>query len=89
MANTATKLKTTTAHFSAPPPVTDEVGRKPIRMLSKMEICDRANLTFPTIWEMIRDGKFPAGREVRGRTLWLESEFEDWCNNLPVRKYKA
>jgi predicted DNA-binding transcriptional regulator AlpA len=65
-----------------------EGGYKPARLISQMEVCDRAGKTYPTIWQWIRDGRFPAGREVGGRTMWLESEVDDWMNGLPVRKLK-
>ncbi len=37
-----------------------------------------------TIWRDVRAGRFPAPVKVgRNRIGWLESEIEDWQENLP------
>jgi predicted DNA-binding transcriptional regulator AlpA len=62
----------------------------PSRLLSKLEVLDRVALSFPTIWKLMREGKFPAARELgkSGKSFWLESEIEAWIAALPVREYK-
>jgi prophage regulatory protein len=64
-------------------------GQAPARLLSKPEVLDRVALTFPTIWKLMREGKFPHGRALGGKTVWVESEIEAWIAALPDRKYKA
>jgi predicted DNA-binding transcriptional regulator AlpA len=58
-----------------------------VRLLSKMEVCDLTGRTFPTIWAWMRQGKFPAARELNGRPVWVEEEIEEYLANLPVRQY--
>lgn len=43
-----------------------------VRLLSKSEVCDRVGATFPTIWQWMRDGKFP--RAQFGRSACLAGE---------------
>jgi predicted DNA-binding transcriptional regulator AlpA len=56
--------------------------------LSKKQLCAKVNLTFPFIWKLIREGKFPEGRAVGSRTLWLNSEVEAWILARPTRVYR-
>ncbi|WP_315792195.1 MULTISPECIES: helix-turn-helix transcriptional regulator [unclassified Bradyrhizobium] len=58
------------------------------RFLSRAAVCSKTGLSFPYVWKMIREGKFPAGREVGSRTLWLESEVDRWMVARPVRAYR-
>lgn len=43
---------------------------------------------FVTLWRMMKKGQFPLPYLVGGRSLWLESELDDWQANLPKRKYR-
>lgn len=58
------------------------------RFLSRKDLCDKVGVTFPYLWRLIREGKFPAGREVGSRTFWLESEVDAWMSARPVRAYR-
>src|SRR5262249_48492326 len=69
------------AHASRPPPE--------VRLLDKTEVCRIANVTFPTVWQWMRDGKFPRSRVVGGKSMWLSSEVEDWLASLPLRPLKG
>jgi len=62
---------------------------RPSKLLFKPEVLDRVGRTFPTLWRMMREGKFPRARDVGGQPAWLESEIEDWITALPVRPYKG
>jgi predicted DNA-binding transcriptional regulator AlpA len=61
------------------------------RFISKHQVLDRVPVSFPALWEWIRDGKFPAPREVAGggKAMWLESEVEDWIKSRPKKTYKS
>lgn len=56
--------------------------------LTKRALCEKVGLTFPFIWQMIREGKFPEGRAVGSRTLWVGSEIDDWILARPARVYR-
>jgi predicted DNA-binding transcriptional regulator AlpA len=60
-----------------------------VRLLSKAEVLERVGRTFPTIWQWMRDGKFPRARDVNGRPAWIEREVNDWISNLPPRRLKG
>jgi predicted DNA-binding transcriptional regulator AlpA len=60
-----------------------------VRLLGKPEILAITNLTFPTIWRMMRAGTFPRSRIVGGKSMWLSTEVEAWLAALPVRVLKG
>ena len=62
---------------------------KPARFISKQEVIARVSVSYPTIWQWMRDGKFPRSRELGGRVVWLESEVEEWMANVPLRRLKG
>jgi predicted DNA-binding transcriptional regulator AlpA len=66
---------------------TEQQGQ--LRLLSKPEVIDRVGVTYPTIWQWMREGKFPRSRELGGRSAWLESEVDAWIINRPTRRLKG
>jgi predicted DNA-binding transcriptional regulator AlpA len=78
---TSANLTEMTRNTSMPP--------ETVRLLSKPEVCDRVGRTFPTIWQWMREGRFPRARDLGGRPAWLESEVNEWIASLPVRKLKG
>ena len=65
------------------------MSKRPDRLIYKRELTRRVGLSYPTIWKQMRDGKFPRGRVVGGKTAWLESEIDNWIAGLPVRRLKG
>jgi predicted DNA-binding transcriptional regulator AlpA len=74
---------------TAAPPTISANSVKPVRLLSKPEVCDRAGKSFPTLWKWMRAGKFPRARDLGGQPAWVESEIDEFLSGLPVRQYKA
>lgn len=66
-----------------------EVGAPSVRLLTKAEVMAVANASFPSIWQWMRDGKFPRSRIVNGRSMWLSTEIEQWLAGLPLRPLKG
>jgi prophage regulatory protein len=61
----------------------------PLRLLSRKEVCERVGVSYPTIWEWARTGRFPKARVLNGGKLgWLESEIEAWILALPLQELK-
>jgi prophage regulatory protein len=60
-----------------------------IRLLSKPEMLDRIGLSFPTVWNLMREGKFPRSVVLGNKTAWVESEIEAWIAALPRRRLKG
>ena len=49
------------------------------------EVTDRTRLSRSTIYNMMKAGTFPKSRRAgRQSIFWLESEINDWLENLPV-----
>jgi predicted DNA-binding transcriptional regulator AlpA len=61
----------------------------PPRLIYKPQVLDLTGVSFPALWEWMRQGKFPVPREVGNKVAWLESEVYDWIKNRPQRQYKT
>jgi predicted DNA-binding transcriptional regulator AlpA len=59
------------------------------QLLNRKELTAKVNLTYPTIWKLMREGAFPHSRVIGGKTLWLEHEVDEWIANLPQRRLKG
>jgi predicted DNA-binding transcriptional regulator AlpA len=59
------------------------------RLLSKYDVVAITGLSYPTLWQWMRDGKFPRSRIVGGKSMWLASEVNAWLAGLPVRPLKG
>jgi predicted DNA-binding transcriptional regulator AlpA len=59
------------------------------RLIFKAELLAITALSFPTIWLLMRAGRFPRARNVGARPAWLSSEISAWIADLPVRRYKG
>jgi prophage regulatory protein len=69
------------AEQARPPP--------PQQLLTRAEMLARVALTYPTVWKMMRAGTFPRGRAIgNGRVVWVESEIEEWIDDLPLQELK-
>jgi len=57
------------------------------KLISRAEVLQRVGLSYPCLWQMMRDKKFP--RSIRlgdgqfSRVAWVEAEVEDWINSRP------
>jgi predicted DNA-binding transcriptional regulator AlpA len=60
-----------------------------VRLLAKHEVMAIANVSYPTIWLWMRDGKFPRSRIVGGKSMWLSSDIDAWLAGLQVRPLKG
>jgi prophage regulatory protein len=60
----------------------------PSRFVFKPEVLDRVGVSYVSLWQWMREGKFPCSREVGGKVAWLESEIDEWIATRPLRKYK-
>ena len=64
-------------------------ANEPARFIFKPEVLDRVGVSYVSIWQWMRQGKFPRTREVGpGRVAWLESEIDEWFASRPVRRLK-
>jgi predicted DNA-binding transcriptional regulator AlpA len=60
-----------------------------IRLISKPEMLDRIGLSYPTVWKLMQEGKFPRSVVIGAKTAWVESEIEAWIAALPRRRLKG
>jgi predicted DNA-binding transcriptional regulator AlpA len=66
-----------------------DVGPPPVRVISKNALLKRVPLSFPTIWKMMQQNRFPRARVIAGKSVWIESEINDFLATLPLRRYKG
>lgn len=59
------------------------------RLIFKREVLRRVGLSYPTIWKMMRQGRFPRSRVCGGKSAWLEDEIDTWIEGLPIRQLKG
>jgi predicted DNA-binding transcriptional regulator AlpA len=58
-------------------------------LLSRPEITALVGFEYPTVWKMMRQGRFPRSRIVGGKSMWISTEVSRWIANLPVRRLKG
>jgi predicted DNA-binding transcriptional regulator AlpA len=59
------------------------------RLISKGELLERVAITYPNIWQKMRDGTFPRSVVVGAKSMWIESEVDAWIAALPRRRLKG
>jgi predicted DNA-binding transcriptional regulator AlpA len=66
---------------------TKTIPNKPwlrVQLLSRKEVLSLVPISYPTMWQMMRDGRFPRSRMVgKNKVGWLASEVADWIVNRP------
>jgi predicted DNA-binding transcriptional regulator AlpA len=68
----------------------EDPAPKPPRLVSKKQVLERVPLSFVTIWKMMNAGTFPKSRSIgENRTVWLESEIDQWILETPTRRLKS
>ena len=65
-----------------------ESSARPRRLISKRQLLERFPLSFPTIWKMMCQGRFPRARIIGGKSVWFEEEIDAFLDTLPPRRYK-
>lgn len=63
-----------------------------VYLMTKAEVLAKVKLSYPTIWNLMRAGKFPRSRShgVGGqKAVWIGSEIDEWMLTLPQRELKA
>ena len=54
------------------------------RMLDAKQVVGLVNLSYPTIYRMMRRDEFPKPLQVSPRNVrWLETEITEWQQNCP------
>ena len=59
-----------------------------LQLLSRQEVVAISGLSYPTIWQWTREGRFPRALVVGGKSMWRATEIADWIKSLPLRELK-
>lgn len=62
--------------------------KKSARLIGRAEVLSRVNLSYPTVWRRMREGNFPRSRDHNGKSAWIESEIDEYIQNLPIKELK-
>jgi prophage regulatory protein len=52
------------------------------RLIRLPQVLDMVGLGKTTVYAMIKDGNFPQPRKVRGLSVWVESEVQNWVRSV-------
>ena len=58
-------------------------------LISKAEVLRRVGMSYPTIWQWMREGRFPRSRQVGSRSMWLGEEIDAWIVSRPLTPLKG
>jgi predicted DNA-binding transcriptional regulator AlpA len=58
----------------------------PRKIISRRVLLERVPLSYAKIWMLMRAGKFPRPLEIDRRSVWVESEVQDWIDELSDRR---
>jgi prophage regulatory protein len=59
------------------------------RLIDREELLRRVPVTFMTIYNWMRDGKFPMSRDIGGKVAWVETEVQAWIDARPKSRLKG
>ncbi len=59
------------------------------RFTFQPEVLDRVGLSRIRIWQLEKEGKFPARREVDGMAAWYEDEIVAWMESRPATRQRG
>ena len=59
------------------------------RLIFRSELIDIVGVSYVTVWSWMRAGTFPRGRDIGGRTAWIESEVAAWIASRPSAALRA
>jgi predicted DNA-binding transcriptional regulator AlpA len=60
-----------------------------VKLISKRQLLAKVPMSYPAVWQAMRDGRFPRSRAAGGRVFWVESEVDAWINGLPFQVLKG
>jgi predicted DNA-binding transcriptional regulator AlpA len=59
------------------------------RLIYKRELLRLVGLSYPTIWKMMREHRFPRSVVIGSRSAWHSDQIEDFLAKLPTRRLKG
>jgi len=65
-----------------PSAIRDRRKRKNDRLILKPVVLYKTSMTYPQVWKLMRDGKFPRSVRLGSRAAWWESEVDAWLDSL-------
>lgn len=66
----------------------DPRPRAPRRLIDKRGLLKRVPLSYPTIWNLMRNNQFPRSRKLGHKVVWFEDQIEDMMETLPECTFK-
>jgi predicted DNA-binding transcriptional regulator AlpA len=82
------EMNTPAAREKSPPAAADARIGVP-RLLDRHAVCAVVGVTYPTLWTMMRQGKFPRSFIVGGKSKWKSDQVMAWLDALPMRRLRG
>lgn len=57
---------------------------EPERLLPMREVCRRTSYSRPSVYRLVKIGKFPRPRKLGFKIGWRESEIDNWIASRPA-----
>jgi|APSaa5957512535_1039671.scaffolds.fasta_scaffold214650_2 prophage regulatory protein len=55
-----------------------------MKILKKELVCEATGLSYPSIWRLEKEGRFPSRVEISSRRVgWIDSEVDEWIESRP------
>ena len=71
-------------------PVNNTITRDSARLILKPELLQRVGLSYTTIYNLMRKGRFPRSVTLTDdRVAWHEHEVNEWVQTLPRQRLKG
>ena len=60
------------------------------KLIPKRRLLQKVGLSYPTIWKLMREGKFPRAVKITDSKVgWIEAEVDSWIEALPRQRLKG
>ena len=59
------------------------------RLIGKAKVIARVGLTYPAVWRLMNEGRFPRSVALAGKVFWHEDEVDKFIASLPRKVLKS
>ena|SRR5215472_941764 len=59
------------------------------RLILKPIVLYKTSMSYPQVWKLMKEGRFPRSVRLGSRVAWWESEVDAWLDNLHRTEFKG
>src|SRR5262245_41920240 len=88
--NAALAARARAAKVAPQPPATRRRRkREGDRLILKPIVLYKTSMSYPQVWKLMKEGRFPRSVRLGSRVAWWESEVDAWLDNLHRTEFKG